>query len=46
MKSRRKEEGEQKGKREGRRSRERERWRVFFLSLKKLRVAEDILSFQ
>lgn len=44
MKSRRKEEGEWKGKREGRRSRE--RWRVLFLSLKKLRVAEDILSFQ
>lgn len=46
MKNRRKEEGEQKGKREGRRSRERERWRVFFLSLKKLRVAEDILFSQ
>lgn len=46
MKSRRKEEGEEKGQREGRRSGERERWKVLFLILKKLRVAEDILCFQ
>ena len=46
MKSRRKEEVSEKGKREGKRSGERERGRVLFLILKKLRVAEIILSFQ